>query len=149
LLLSPVPSLAAIVRPAPDFTFVGVGNKARSLKSLRGQAVVLLIADSQRERAFRKQVAYLREIYQQFASKQIVFAAALRQGTEPIQSDIPFVLVNNGPAIAAAYGSQGDFQLVIIGQDGNIDYQTGKVCTGERVRDVIQNSFAVQAGARK
>jgi hypothetical protein len=142
-------SFAAVVRTAPGFTFLGAGNKTRTLKSLRGQAVVLVIATSARERAFRRQVRYLEEIYQQFASKQVVFAAALRENDRPIESDMPFVLANNGAAIAAAYGVEDDFQLVIIGRDGNIDYQTDKVATGERVRDVIQNSFIVQAEARK
>jgi hypothetical protein len=140
---------AAVVRPAADFTFLGVGNKARSLRSLRGQAVVLVIADSQRDRAFRKQIRYLREIYQQFASRQVIFVAALQEDDGPVKSDIPFVRASNGPAVAAAYGAERDFQLVIIGKDGNVDYQTSKVATGERVRDVIQNSFAVQAEARK
>jgi len=34
---------------------------------------------------------------------------------------------------------------VIIGKDGNVDYQTKKVLPASRVRDVIQNSFAVQS----
>jgi peroxiredoxin len=141
---------AVVVRTAPDFTFPGVGNKSRNLRSLRGQAVVIVVADSQRQRAFKKQLRYLREIYQQFASKQVVFIAALRDGNAAaIRSDIPFALANNGAAVAAAYGVEDDFQLIIIGRDGNIDYQTDRVATGERVRDVIQNSFAVQAEARK
>ncbi len=140
---------AVVVRPAPNFTFPAPGNKSASLRSLRGQAVVLLIGDSARQRAVRRQVSYLEEIYQQFASRQVVFVAAFREGDAPVKSNIPFVLANNGPAVAAAYGGNDDFQLVIIGKDGNVDYQTGKVCTGQRVRDVIQNSFAVQAAARK
>jgi len=141
---------AAVVRSAPDFTFPGVGNKSRSSRSLRGQAVVLIIADSQRQRAFKKQLRYLREIYQQFASKQVVFIAALRNDpATAVNSDIPFAVANNGPAVASAYGVNDDFQLIIIGRDGNIDYQTDRVATGERVRDVIQNSFVVQAASRK
>ncbi len=37
------------------------------------------------------------------------------------------------------------FNIVIIGKDGNVDYQTSKVIGAERVRDVIQNSYAVQS----
>ena len=140
---------ARVVRGAPDFTFPGIGNRSKSLRSLRGQAVVLVVADSQRQRAFKKQLRYLREIYGQFASKQVVFVAALRDQVPSINSDIPFAIANNGAAVAAAYGVEDDFQLIIIGRDGNIDYQTDRVATGERVRDVIQNSFAVQAEARK
>jgi peroxiredoxin len=140
---------AVVVRAAPDFTFPGAGNRSRSLRSLRGQAVVLVIANSQRQRAFKKQVRYLREIYQQFASKQVVFVAALRDDSAAVNSDIPFAVANNGGAVASAYGVNDDFQLIIIARDGNIDYQTDRVATGERVRDVIQNSFAVQAESRK
>ena len=121
----------------------------QSLRSLRGQAVVLLISKTPDSRAFKKQLKYLKEIYQQFASKQVVFIAALREGAGPVKSDIPFVVASNGPAVAAAYGVQDDFTLVIIGKDGNVDYQTSKVCPPERVRDVIQNSFEVQEGSRK
>lgn len=139
---------AAVVRLAPDFTFPGAG-RVQSLKSLRGQPVVLLIADSPRTGAFRKQLKNLREIYGQFASRQVVFAAAFRNGGGPVDSNIPFAVANNGPAVAAAYEVRDDFNLVIIGKDGNVDYQTPKVCTAERIRDVIQNSFAVQSAARK
>lgn len=142
-------SHAAVLRPAPNFSWIGPGNKTQTAKSLRGQAVVLIIARSPRDGALRKQMRHLEEIYQQFASKQVVFAVALKEGDGPISSDIPVVVVNDGPAIASAYGAEGRFQIVIIGRDGNIDYQTTKVLTGERVRDVIQNSFAVQSTARR
>jgi hypothetical protein len=140
--------LGAVVRPAPNFTFPAA-RKSGTLRSLKGQAVVLLVADGPNNHAFRKELKYLRQVYQQYASRQVVFAAAFRKTEGPVKSDIPFVVANNGPAVAAAYGVDDDFQLIIIGKDGNIDYQTAKVCTGERVRDVIQNSFPVQAAARK
>jgi AhpC/TSA family len=139
---------AAVVRPAPNFSFPGAGG-VRSLQSLRGQSVVLLVTRSPKEGDFKKQLKYLREIYQQFASKQVVFIAALREGEGPIASNIPFAVATNGAAVAEAYGVADDFNIVIIGRDGNIDYQTKKVLTPERVRDVIQNSFLIQSSARK
>ena len=148
LILSLTGSHASVVRLAPEFAFPGPG-KTQSLKGIRGQAVVLLIAKSPKNRAFKKQVKYLKEIYEQFASKQVVFIAALGDGAGPVKSDIPFVVASNGAAVAGASGGQEDFHLVIIGKDGNIDYQTNKVCPPERVRDVIQNSFVVQEGSRK
>ena len=148
LLLAIAASHAAVVRLAPEFSFPAAGNKTQSLRSLRGQAVVMLISKSPDSRAFKKQLKYLKEIYQQFASKQVVFVAALAAGDGPVRSDIPFVVATNGPAVATAYGVQDDFALVIIGRDGNLDYQTTKVCPPERVRDVIQNSFEVQSGSR-
>ena len=148
LTLSLAASHAEVVRLAPDFAFPGPGKK-QTLKGLRGQAVVLLITKTPKNRAFKKQLKYLKEIYEQFASKQVVFIAALGDGPGPVASDIPFVVATNGPAVASAYGTADDFALVIIGKDGNVDYQTNKVCTPERVRDVIQNSFVVQEGSRK
>ena len=139
---------AAVVRNAPDFTWPGAGSSGRSLKSLRGQAVVLLIADSPKTGAFRKQIDWLEQTYTALAGKQVVFIAAFKNGDGPVKSDIPFVVANSGSAVAGAYGVQGKFSLVVIGKDGNIDYQTDEARTGERVRDVIQNSFAVQAAAR-
>ena len=148
LTLSFAASHAEVVRLAPDFVFPGPGKK-QTLKGLRGQAVVLLITKTPKNRAFKKQVKYLKEIYEQFASKQVVFIAALGDGTGPVESDIPFVVASNGAAVATAYGATDDFNIVIIGKDGNVDYQTNKVCPPERVRDVIQNSFVVQDGSRK
>ncbi|MEO8353461.1 MAG: hypothetical protein ABI680_17160 [Chthoniobacteraceae bacterium] len=142
-------SNAAVVRLAPDFSWPGAGNKNRSLRSLRGQSVVLLIADSPKNGKFRKQLKWLDEIYTSFAAKGVVFIAAFQQGEGPVRSDIPFVVATNGAAVANAYGVKDGFSLVVIGRDGNVDYQTDRVRTGERVRDVIQNSFAVQAPARK
>jgi peroxiredoxin len=135
---------AAVVRLAPDFTFPGIGNK-KSLKSLRGQPVVLIITKSPKNGDFKTQAKYLREIYQQFASKQVVFVAAFTDQAGVIKSDIPFAVADNGAAVAGAYGVVDKFNVVIIGKDGNVDYQTRKVLPPERVRDVIQNSYAVQA----
>ncbi len=141
--------VSPVVNPAPDLSYLGAGNKNATLKALRGQSVVLLIAESAKNGDFKKQLRYLQEIYAQFASKQVVFIAALKNTEHPILSNVPFAQANSGPDVAARYNCTDAFNLVIIGRDGNIDYQTPKVCTGERVRDVIQNSFAVQAAERR
>jgi hypothetical protein len=138
---------ANVVRPAPDFAIPGV--KAKSLKSLRGQPIVLLIANSPKNGDFKSQAKYLKEIYSEFASKQVVFIAAFTGDAGLIKSDIPFVVANNGPAVASAYGVNDKFNIVIIGKDGNVDYQTRKVLPPERVRDVVQNSYAVQVNVAR
>jgi hypothetical protein len=143
------PLFAEVARPASDFTFPAAGGKDGSLKNLRGQPVVLVIADSAQRKELLKQLRLLEELYPKFANKHVVFAAALTGASEAVQSSIPFAPVNNPSAVAAAYQFAGKFQLVIIGRDGNIDYQTEKVCLGERVRDVIQNSFVPQNAARR
>ena len=122
-------------------------SKRSPLKSLRGQPVVLVIAKSPKLGDFKAQVKVLKVIYQQFANKQVIFIAAFTGETGPVKSDIPFVIASNGPGVASAYGvpDKDKFAIAIIGKDGNLDLQTRKVIGAERVRDVIQNSYAVQS----
>jgi peroxiredoxin len=140
---------AEVVRKAPDFSWPGAGNKSRSLRSLRGQPVVIVIADSPRSGTFRKQVKWLEDNYTQLASKGAVFVAAFRSGEGPVKSDIPFIVANNGAAVASAYGVEGEFALAVVGRDGNLDYVTDRIRTGQRVRDLIINNYANQAATRK
>jgi len=164
LLFTLATAQAEVVRLAPDFTF-GSAGKANSLKSLRGTSVVLLIAKSPKMKEVKAEAKNLREIFEEFANKQVIFIAAFTEESGLVHSDIPFLIANNGSAVASAYGAQApssgrksfipewmslnggpsDFTIVIIGRDGNVDYQTNKVLTSNRVRDVIQNSYAVQA----
>jgi len=141
-------TLAAAPRPGPDFSFDGVGGK-KSLRSLRGQPVVLVIAKSPKARTFRKQAKLLEPIYQEFAAKNVVFVAIFSETAGDVGSNIPFVLANNGPAVASAYDMRGDILVAVLGKDGNIDYVTDKRVPAYRVREVIQNSFEVQNQARK
>ncbi|MDR3401751.1 MAG: redoxin domain-containing protein [Chthoniobacter sp.] len=137
---------AEVVRLAPDFTFPGIG-KSQSLKGVRGQPVVLLIAKSPKIGDFKTEVKNLGAIYQEFANKQAIFIVAFISDPAPVKSNIPFVVANNGAAVASAYSmpEKDKFNIVIIGKDGNVDYQTSKVIGAQRVVDVIQNSFAVQS----
>jgi hypothetical protein len=136
-----------VVRLAPDFAIQSA--TVRSARGLRGQAIVLIIADSPKTKAFRKQLKKLADGYSEFASRQTVFVAAFRNGTGPVESNVPFALAANGTAVAAAYGVKDDMNVVIIAPDGNVDYQTNKVLPAGRIRDVIQNSYSVQASRRK
>ena len=138
-----------MINPAPDFTFLGAGNKARTLRGLKGQPVVLLIADSPKTKLFLAQLKQLRRGYSRFASRQAVFMVAFRDGSDLVSSDVPFVVVNNGDAVAKRYGVVDKFSVVLIGIDGNLEYQTPKVVPPERILDVMQNGFAVQTGIRK
>lgn len=147
ILTCSISAQAAVVRRAPDFTFVGAGKK--SLRSLNGQPVVLLIADSSKNKKLKKQLKRMRAIYQEFASRGVVIAAAVQQDDGEIPSDIPVVIVNNGPGVAAAYGLTDGFKLTVIGKDGNLDLETDRVVAGTRVREVIQNSFEVQKTMRR
>jgi len=146
-LLTTMAASAAVVQMAPDFTFAGANKK--SLRGLRGQPVVLFLADSPNNKKFRKQLSRMKAIYQQFASRGVVFAAALGNEEQPVPSDIPVVITNNGPGVAAAYGMDGGYKLVIIGKDGNVDFESDRVVAGTRVREVIQNSFEIQKVIRR
>jgi len=136
---------AQVVRLAPDFTFQGIGPKAQTLRGLRGQPVVLIVVNSPKNWDFKAEVTGLKKRFQEFANKQVIFVVAFTKESGPIKSDIPFVAANDPAAVASAYGVQGKFNVVIIGRDGNLDYQTRKVLTADRVNDVIQNSYAVQS----
>ena len=52
---------ANVVRWAPDFGWLKSGGNRASLKSLRGQPVVLVVAPSPRYGKFRKQVKELQK----------------------------------------------------------------------------------------
>jgi len=138
---------AEVVRRAPDFTWQGAGSASR--RSFRGQPVVVLIAKNARVGAFRAQVRKLRDTYQEFANRKVIFAAAIANGDPDIRSDIPFVIAENGAQVAAEYGVDEKFGIVIIGSDGNIDLQTSRVIPASRVREVILNSFTEQTAHRK
>lgn len=140
---------AVEIQYAPEVTFQSAKGVV-GLKSLRGKPVVLLIAKSPRSGAFRKQVKNLEAQYRLFASREVIFLAAFTESTEGLKSDIPFIIAQNGPAVAAAYGSEnGKFRMAIIGMDGNLDMQTSKVASGLRVKEVVDNSYLVQHAQRK
>src|ERR1700721_1695585 len=91
---------AEVVRLAPDFSWEGVGSKHASLRSLKGQPVVLIVAKSAKEKIFRKQASRLKELYQEFASRNVIFVAAFEEEGGAVPSDVPFVIASNGAKIA-------------------------------------------------
>jgi len=139
---------AQVVRPAPNFGLEGV-SKSSTLKSFRGQAVVLVIAQSSRDKLFRRQVYRFKELYGQFATEKVVFVAAIENGPQEVPSDIPFVIAANPAQVAADYGVTGRFAIVVIGVDGNLDMITNKVIPATRVKDVIFNNYESQHNSRK
>ena len=148
LTLSTAQAASPVVRPAPDFIFSGVGG-AKSLRALRGQPVVLIVAKTPKSRAFRKQVQAIEDVYRELASRNAVFAVAFSESGDGVASNVPFVIAENGASVAKAYGLTGDFMLGVVGPDGNLDLATGEVTRGLRIREVILNTFAVQSAARR
>ena len=137
---------ADVVRPAPNFQIEGVG---KSLRSFKGQPVVLVVTRTARWKDFRKMVARLEELYPQFSNENVIFVVAIENGPEEVPSNIPFVLAANPQQVAADYGMTGKFGIAVIGVDGNVDMVTGKVIAAARVRSVIFNNFDTQESSRK
>lgn len=147
-LLLPAAS-AEVVRPAPDFVWLKSGARGASLRSLRGQPVVIVVATSPRLMAFHSQVGQLKQVYQLLGNERMVAIAAFTQEPGVIRSNIPFVLAANPGAVKSSYGVSGDFAIFVIGKDGNIDLAEDRVVPGQRILDVINNSFVVQQANRR
>lgn len=142
-------SQADVVRPAPDFVWMKSGGRGASLHTLRGQPVILIVAKSPRQRIFRAQVGQLQKVYRLLGDKKAVAIAAFTEEPGVIRSNIPFVVAANPGAVASAYGVSGNFAIFILGKDGNIDLVNDRVIPGQRILDVINNSFVVQRDNRR
>jgi AhpC/TSA family protein len=146
LLVACAASHGDVVRPAPNFDFAGTG---KSLKSFRGQTVVLLFAQSAREKHFREMVYRLKRLYSQFATERVIFVAAIENGPQEVESNIPFVLAADPQKVAADYGVNGRYAIAVIGVDGNVDMITSQLIAPERVRDMVFDNYESQDGSRK
>lgn len=144
-----LPLHAEVVREAPAFNWTDATGAAKPLKSLRGQPVVLLIANSPRQGAFRSQVAQLQKIYERFAAEQVLCVAAFSAEQDIIRSNIPFLTVPDGPGTAAAYETPQGFAIAIIGEDGNLDCFSNRVLPAQRIYDIVDNSFTKQKQLRR
>ena len=140
---------ARVVRPAQDFTWIDYNGKTASLKSLRGQAVVVLIAPSPRSWTFRSQIGQLQKAYQRFAAQKLVCFAAFTQEGGVVRSNIPFVTAADGPNVAFRYEVAKGFAIAIIGPDGNLDCISTKVVPAQRILDIMNANFAVQDQMRR
>lgn len=148
LFAMPSASPADTVRHAPPFTFASAEGM-KSLASLRGQPVVLLVARSAKSKTLRQQLKNLTSVYHDLSSRGAVFVAAIAEGDAAVASNIPFALASNGAVVAAAYGLRGDFLIAVIGRDGNVDVQTEKALPGKRILEVLRNNFDVQEKSRR
>lgn len=140
---------AEVVRPAPDFRLQATSGPATSLSKLRGQPVVVIVAETPRTLAFRRQLARLRNDYERLAAQKTLFIAAFTQEPGVIPSNIPFLTAADGQAVASALGFNSRFGIAIVGRDGNLDIITTRVLPGQRVLDIINNSFVSQQQLRR
>ncbi|MGA7213589.1 MAG: hypothetical protein WCE49_17300 [Terrimicrobiaceae bacterium] len=140
---------AVVVRPAPNLTWIDSSGRQRALSALKGQPVVLLIAPTPRDRAFRSQLAQLKRMYERYAANKTVFIAAFTAEGGLIGSNIPFAVAADGPRVGYDYEGSERFTIAVIGRDGNLDYVTNKVIPAQRVYDIIGNSFVTQQAMRR
>jgi hypothetical protein len=140
---------AEVVRPAPAFPWIESTGKAKNSRDLRGQPLVVLVADSPNHRLFRAQVGQLQKTYERFAAAGLLCIAAFSREPGTIRSNIPFLTVPDGAATAAAFDTPQGFSIAIIGEDGNLDYIGNRVVPAQRIFDIIGNSYARQKQLRR
>ena len=144
-----VASTPSVPRPAPEFLWSGVNGKVRRLRDLRGHPVVLIFAENPSQKQFIKQIKELNRRSKQLAARYTLFFVAFTKETGVItRTDIPFVILPDPGSVADAY-RVGDFGIAVISTDGNVDYATDRVVPGQKVLDVIINSYAAQVQARR
>ncbi|MFZ9964609.1 MAG: hypothetical protein ACO3GO_05320 [Terrimicrobiaceae bacterium] len=148
-LLLASPLRAEVVRPAPDFAWIDSTGKSKPSKELRGRPLVVLIAESPRQWAFRSQVGQLQKIYQRFAADGLVCIAAFSREPGVIRSNIPFLTVPDSVGTAAAFDTAQGFSISIIGMDGNLDYVSNRVVPAQVIHDILDNSYAKQKLLRR
>lgn len=152
LLTDPVAGIAkdaAVANAAPAFIGGASSGRKITLSSLRGKPVLLLLAPSPRDHAFRKQVGELKDRYERLAAQGIVCFAAFTTEDGRIRSNIPFVIVNDPAAAALAYDVRKGFAIAVIGRDGNLDCLSVKPLPGQRVLDLVMNNASVQERLRR
>jgi hypothetical protein len=143
------PPTPSVPRPAPDFLWSGVNGKVRRLRDIRGHPVVLIFAENPSQKQFIKQIKELNRRSKQLASRYTLFFVAFTKETGLVtRTDIPFVILPDPGSVADAY-RVGDFGIAVISTDGNVDYATDRIITGQKVLDVILNSYSAQVQARR
>jgi hypothetical protein len=143
------PPTPNVPRPAPEFLWSGIDGHVRRLRDLRGHPVVLIFAERPLQKMFVKQVKELNRRSKELAARYTLFFVAFTKETGLItRTDIPFVILPDPQTVADFY-RVGDFGIAVISPEGNVDYATDRVITGQRVLDVVINSFGNQASGRR
>jgi len=142
-------SQARVVRPTPEFSWIDASGKLQSVRNLKGQPAVILIAPDPGNWTFRSQVGQLQRVYERLGTHGTLFFAAFTGTPDRVRSNIPFIQVGDGPRVGFLFEATEGFAIAIVGRDGNLDCLSNRVLTGQRVFDVIENSFAMQEALRR
>ncbi|PWU07870.1 MAG: hypothetical protein C5B47_05490 [Verrucomicrobia bacterium] len=145
----PVTLLANVVRPAPNFTWQNIDHSTSTLYSLNGRPVILIVTPNVKDYSFRSQLREIQSAYQALGTARVLAFVAFTQSPGRIPSNVPYIIVSNGVRVASSYGITERFGIAFIGCDGNLDYVSNKVVSGQRALDIIRNSFAVQQALRR
>ena len=140
---------ADVVRPSPEYSGVDSTGAHKSSKAFLGQPVVILVANSPRQWAFRSQVGQLQKMYERLADQKIVCVAAFSQAPGIVRSNIPFVTAVDGPRLSYDLQVDNGFAIAVIGKDGNLDYFGRHVLPAQRIFDILDNSYVVQKSLRR
>ncbi|MFZ4115463.1 MAG: hypothetical protein ACOYK6_01920 [Chthoniobacterales bacterium] len=146
LLMATEPS--SVIAPAPDVVW-HQGNKIEHLSSLRGKPVLILITDSSRNHAFRHQLSELQGHYERLAAHGLMCLVAFTQEEGAVPSNIPFVTLLDGAAVAKSYSISTPFGLALLGADGNLDCQSTRPLSGQRIDDLMDASYTTQEAMRR
>jgi hypothetical protein len=147
-LLLPISLLADVVRPAPSFSWKNIGGTTSTLQKVRGRSTILIIAPNVEDHAFLSQLREIQGVYQFLGANRVLAFVAFTQSPGRVPSNVPYIIVSNGPQVAHLYGAADKFGIALIGRDGNLDDFSNKVVAGQRVLDIINNSFVVQQTLR-
>jgi hypothetical protein len=139
---------SSVIAPAPD-VFWHQGKNIEHLSSLRGKPVLILITDSPTNRAFRRQLSELHGHYERLAAHGLICLVAFTQEEGAVPSNIPFVTLLGGAAVAKSYGVSTPFGLALLGADGNLDCQSARPLSGQRIEDLMDASYTTQEAMRK
>lgn len=140
---------ADVVRPSPEYSWGDSTGARKSSKAFLGRPVVVLVANSPRDWAFRSQIGQLQKMYERLAAEKIVCVAAFSQAPGVVRSNIPFVLAADGPRLAYDLQAEKGFAIAVIGKDGNLDYVGDNVLPVQRIYDILDNSYVVQKALRR
>ena len=143
------PLVPSVPRPAPEFLWSGVNGKVRRLRDVRGHPVVLIFAENPNQKQFIKQIKELNRRAKELVARYTLFFVAFTRETGLVtRTDLPFVILPDPGSVADAY-RVGDFGIAVISPDGNVDYATDRIITGQKVLDVIVNSYQAQLAGRR
>jgi len=148
-LLAPGLLPARVVNPTPNIPWVDSSGKMMGLGAFKGQPVIVIVAPSPQDRAFRVQIGQVQKMYERYAAQKVIFMVAFTQEQGLIRSNVPFVLAADGPRTAFDLRTGEKFGIAFIGRDGNLDYVTNKVIPALRMKDIIGASFVTQEKLRR